>query len=332
MELNRAQAALDLVAGDTAPPVTQIEPLSGGVSNLSFRLVTEGDSFVLRMPPPGVRTGNAHDMVREAKVIETAGLITDKVPRLIGYSDDPSVLGDCFLVMEYLKGQFIGPNSAVSMPKEQARRLCENFVDLLADLHEGAVPQKAASIFGDPDSFVDRQVKGWSRRFEALNCDVSYQSLLEWIRTNQPHRSERVSLLHNDFKFDNLALNIADPSQIIGVLNWELAGLGDPFMDLGNALAYWVEATDSPHTRKMKRGPTDLPGMMTRAEIVGTYCARRNIAPPDNFRFYEVMGLFRLAVIALQVHVRMTGSSSASGVFRIGALDLLNRALTLTEE
>ncbi|SFM78444.1 phosphotransferase family protein [Shimia aestuarii] len=330
MDIDTANAALGLAMGANAPRVVAVETLQGGVSNLTYLLSTEGgERIVMRTPPIGQRSGNAHNMIREARVLSSVHHLFPEAPAILGFSEDPSATGDQFMLMAHIDGRSLPPGSAFDVTPEQARALCRNFVAALARLHSAPVTDAVSAAFGDPRGFVERQVAGWSRRYEKIGLPNARQPLLDWLAANIPADPERPSILHNDYKFDNLILDADDPTRILGVLDWELAGLGDPFLDLGNALAYWVEATDPPELHDFKRGPTDLPGMMTRDEIITAYCKERGLPRPASMDFYQAMGLFRLAVIALQVHLRLAGSANTEGAFLNSGLTLLNRAETI---
>lgn len=282
--------------------------------------------MVMRTPPKGARSGNAHNMIREAKVLEAVGPQYPQAPAIVGYSDDPSATGDQFMIMAHIDGYTPSPDGPFDVTPEQAQALCNNFVEALARLHTAPLTEDVRDAFGDPEGFVARQVAGWSRRYEKIGLKNPRRALLDWLAVSVPADPEQASILHNDYKFNNMVLDRGDLTQIIGVLDWELSGLGDPFMDLGNALAYWIEAGDSPEVRRFRHGPTDIDGMMSREEIITAYCNARGLPRPDAMGFYQAMGVFRLAVIALQVHVRMAGSADQDGPFLTAALTLLDRA------
>ena len=125
-------------------------------------------------------------------------------------------------------------------------------------------------------------------------------------------------MIHNDFRFDNLVLDAADPGRIIGVLDWEMATVGDPLMDLGGALAYWVEAGDDEVFQMFRRQPTTTPGMWTREQVVDHYCERAGLEmTPERWRFYEVFGLFRLAVIAQQIWYRFANKQTTNEAYAV---------------
>ena len=326
MDAETATKALRL-ATDSSETVSAVAPLSGGVSNLTYLLTLDaGARLVMRTPPPGQRSGNAHNMIREARVLEAVHPLFPEAPAIVGYSEDPSATGDQFMIMAQIDGRTLPPGSLFEVSPEQARTLCENFVDGLARLHEAGLTDAVQAAFGDPQGFVARQVAGWSRRYEKIGLENPRSALREWLLANIPLDPDRASILHNDYKFDNMVLDRDDLTRIIGVLDWELSGLGGAFMDLGNALAYWVEAGDPHALQSFKRGPTNLPGMMTRDEIIDAYSTARGFDRPANMNFYQSMGLFRLAVIALQVHVRMASGADKDGPFLDAALALLDRA------
>jgi aminoglycoside phosphotransferase (APT) family kinase protein len=157
---------------------------------------------------------------------------------------------------------------------------------------------------GRPDGYVERQVRGWSERYAGSRTDdlPVVDRVAGWLAARIP-TSPPPALIHNDYKYDNLVLDPADPARIVGVLDWELATLGDPLMDLGTSLAYWVEAGDPPGMIAMRFGPTTLPGMMTRAELAALYAARTG-RPLDHIVFYYAFGLFKTAVVAQQIYWR----------------------------
>jgi aminoglycoside phosphotransferase (APT) family kinase protein len=208
--------------------------------------------------------------------------------------------------MERRKGvvmRKVAPESLRSNP-EQVRRLCESFVDKLVELH--SLNYKAAGLgeLGRPEGFIERQVHGWTNRYQKSKTEElpAMNQTAVWLTENRPSESG-AALIHNDYKYDNLILEPTNLSQIIGVLDWEMATLGDPLMDLGVTLSYWVEATDSDAARKGSFGPTTLPGSYTRRDLVDRYRKQtgRNI---ENIHFYFCYGLFKLAVIVQQIYAR----------------------------
>ena len=178
-------------------------------------------------------------------------------------------------------------------------------IDKLIELHQVDVEKAGLSALGKGQGYVARQVGGWSERFRAARTpDVNdFEGVISWLEAKKPAAEVAITLIHNDFRFDNVVLDPANPSQVIGVLDWEMATLGDPLMDLGSSLAYWVQADDDPFFQLMRRQPTTEPGMLTRQEVV-EYYAEKTGYKVDNFDFYTIYGLFRLAVIIQQIYYR----------------------------
>jgi len=192
----------------------------------------------------------------------------------------------------------------LSMSKAQTSQLCKAALDGLIELHN--VDYKAADLghIGKGEGYTQRQISGWINRYQkAKTWNVPKGSrIMRWLEDHLPAK-EKICITHNDYRFDNLVLDANDPTRIIGVLDWELATLGDPLMDLGNTLAYWVQADDDFMARSTRRQPTHLEGMMTRQEVINYYCEQQNLEAKD-FAFYEVYGLFRLAGIVQQIYYR----------------------------
>lgn len=284
----------------------QVTQYSGGASNWTYALSFDNQSLILRRPPNGTKAKGAHDMGREYRLQNSLKPVFDKVPTMLGYTDDESIIGAEFYVMQKLEG--IIPRrefpKGMSLSKEKARQLCEVALDELITLH--SVDYEAANLqhIGKGAGYAERQISGWITRYEkARTWNVpKAKKVMQWLERKLPEK-ETICITHNDYRFDNLVLDANDPSNIIGVLDWELATLGDPLMDLGNSLAYWIEADDDFFARKTRRQPTHVPGMMTRKEVIQYYCNKRNINP-DDFAFYEVYGLFRLAGIIQQIYYR----------------------------
>jgi aminoglycoside phosphotransferase (APT) family kinase protein len=292
------------VPGLTLP--LSIHQFPGGASNLTYLLSFANREVVLRRPPFGHKAKSAHDMGREYRVMQGLRSVYPYVPEMLAFCENDSVIGSEFYVMERLNGVILRTNLPpdMSLSATDARQLCGNMVQRLVDLHQvdwEGTPLKELAREGD---FVERQLSGWSDRFQkARTPDVpDYQAITQWLGANRPAQI-RKCLVHNDYRFDNLVLDSANPMNIIGVLDWEMATIGDPLLDLGNSLAYWIEASDPAPLQLMRRQPTHLPGMMSRDELVACYLAKSGLQV-DSFRFYEVFGVFRLVVILQQIYYR----------------------------
>ncbi|HEY6779943.1 MAG TPA: phosphotransferase family protein, partial [Thermoleophilaceae bacterium] len=289
---------------DGEPAVRQF---SGGASNLTYLLRYPGRDLILRRPPPGTKAGSAHDMRREHRIQSALAPHYPYVPAMVALCTDEHVLGSDFYVMERIEG--VIPRSAMP-PQVDAgdpalmRALGERYVDLLAELHAIDPDTAGLTDLGRGPGYVARQVAGWSERYtRARTWNVpSFKRVMRWLDANQP-ADVATCVIHNDFRLDNLVLDPTDPVQVRGVLDWELATIGDPLMDLGSALAYWVEAGDGFGMQRFRRQPSQLAGMPTRRELVERYRAATGRAT-EQWAFYEVYGLFRLAGIAQQIYYR----------------------------
>ena len=295
--------------GDDVPAGTpQVRQFPGGASNLTYLLHYPGRDLILRRPPSGVKARGAHDMGREFTIQSRLAPVFSYVPGMVAFCDDPDVIGSDFYVMERLAGTILRSDlpEGLALPPADAATLCTNFVDVLAELHAVDPSRAGLDDLGKGTGYVARQVGGWSARYrKAITDNVGdYERVMGWLDEHQPEDvANRV--IHNDFRLDNVVLAADDPLRVVGVLDWEMATLGDPLMDLGGALAYWIQADDEAEYLAMRRQPSHLPGMLTRAEMVDYYGSRTgHTVTPEQWRFYEVFGLFRLGVIAQQIYYR----------------------------
>jgi aminoglycoside phosphotransferase (APT) family kinase protein len=297
------------------PLVTQY---AGGASNWTYRLEYDNDDLILRRPPAGKKAKSAHDMGREFRLQQALRPHFPLVPEMLAYSNDESIIGAEFYVMQRLVGIIPRRNlpRSVELSKDEVRSLCLNVIDTLVKLHKVDVEASGLTGIGSGKGYTRRQIDGWSKRYlDARTWNVpSGHRIMEWLAANLP-TDERICVTHNDFRFDNVVLDPNEPTTVIGVLDWELATLGDPLMDLGNMLAYWVQADDDFLARSTRRQPTHLPGMLTRQEVVEHYCERMGFKP-DNWAYYEVYGMFRLSVIAQQIYYRYHHKQTRNPAFK----------------
>ncbi|MEM0911239.1 MAG: phosphotransferase family protein [Pseudomonadota bacterium] len=284
----------------------RISQYAGGASNWTYSLSFDNRALILRRPPKGTKAKGAHDMGREYRLQRSLKPVFDKVPIMLGYSDNKSVIGAEFYVMEKLNGIIPRREFAkgITLTPKDAKRLCEVALDELIALHNVDYVATGLAHIGKGAGYAERQINGWITRYQkARTWNVPRaKNVMQWLANNLPTK-ETICITHNDYRLDNLVLDPKAPSQIMGVLDWELATLGDPLMDVGNTLAYWIQADDDFFARKTRRQPTHLPGMMTRKDIVAYYCNKQDI-DLDDFAFYEVYGLFRLAGIVQQIYYR----------------------------
>ena len=277
-----------------------------GHSNLTY-LVRLGDrEAVLRRAPFGTKVKSAHDMRREFRLLSALRGVYARAPRPIAFCEDEGVIGAPFYLMERVRGIVLrgdGSSSGLSLTPELLRATSTALVDNLADLHAVPLVGDVAAL-GRPEGYVARQVKGWTERWGAARTDdvPEVEAAAAWLAANLPPESGG-ALIHNDYKYDNVLLDPGDPSRVVAVLDWEMATLGDPLMDLGIALGYWIDPDDPTDMRARPPGPTFLPGNLSRREVLERYEARtgRRVAEP---LYYYVFALFRAAVIYQQIYKR----------------------------
>jgi aminoglycoside phosphotransferase (APT) family kinase protein len=216
------------------------------------------------------------------------------------------VIGSPFYLMERRRGLVVRKRlpPEISVSPETARRLSTALVDNLVLLHSLDPPAAGLGDLGKPEGYVQRQVTGWANRYaQARTQEVpAMERIVGWLNEHIPPGSG-AAIIHNDYKYDNLVLSAEDPTRIVAVLDWEMATLGDPLMDLGTTLGYWVEAGDPEDLRLAAMGPTALAGSLTRGELVERY-AEQTGRPVSNALFYYCFGLFKIAVIVQQIYAR----------------------------
>lgn len=297
----------------------ELQQFAGGASNLTYLLKIGERELILRRPPAGTKAKSAHDMGREFRVQQRLSPHFP-CPRPLAYCEDESLIGSTFYVMEKLSGIILRRDlpKGLAYTPEQARLLCEGFVDTLVRLHTLDYQGLGLADMGKPEGYVARQVSGWCERFAKAHTDdvPKCESIMAWLRAHQPADCARAGIIHNDYRFDNVVLSPTDNTTIIGVLDWEMATLGDPLMDLGSALAYWVQADDSPQMQSIRMQPSFIPGMLTRDQFVARYAEMTGLQI-GNFDFYYVFGLFRLAVIAQQIYYRYKLGQSKNPKFQV---------------
>lgn len=281
------------------------EKYPGGFSNLTYLLKCERGEAVLRRPPLGVRPGSAHDMPREARILSVLELRGIPAPKALATCEDEKVLGAPFYVMEKVDGVILrGGSVPAGFDAKAFAALSESFLDTLVAIHGATPSDPVIGGLGKPLGYVQRQVEGWTARWEKSRTeDVrSVEELAAWLAAHQPSESG-ACLVHNDYKYDNLVLDPANPSRIVAVLDWEMATVGDPLLDVGTALAYWIEAGDHPAFKALGLGVTALPGNLTRAQLWERYLAKsgRGSRPAT---WYHAFGVFKVAVIAQQIFAR----------------------------
>jgi len=312
--------------------------ISGGRSNLTYLVEGDGKQWVLRRPPLGHVLPTAHDMAREYRVL--AGLADTDVPvaRPIALCEDAAVNEMAFYVMEYRPGVVLAEGLPTGFAESESDRthISEALVDTLVRLH--AVDYRAVGLedFGHPDGYLERQVRRWSQQWERSKTAPlpEIDELIRRLSAALPV-SPPPTIVHGDYRLGNMALDPHDPGRVVAVFDWEMATLGDPLADVGYTLIYWVEAGDpqlaggvgsvSPFTAQ--------PGFYKRADIVREY-ARRSGRNVDAVDFYQVLALYKLAVISEGIYARfLQGKTYGEGFDNMGrsSAGLARRALGIAD-
>lgn len=284
----------------------EILQFPGGHANLTYLLRYGDREYVLRRPPLGPVAPRAHDMVREYRALAALGPYYALAPRVYALCEDPAVIGAPFFVMERRRGIVVRRTMPDEIADDPAvrRRIGEAAIDALADLHAVPVAGTPVATLGKPEGFVARQIAGWAERWQRAKTEElsAMEDLAAWLAARIPPALD-ATVVHNDFKLDNMMLDRHDPGRVVAVLDWDMTTLGDPRIDVGTLLGYWPEATDPTERLAIAMQPTHLEGFPTRREIVERYAARsgRDLGA---IAFFETFALFKLAVVLQQIHVR----------------------------
>lgn len=295
---------------DLPGPVT-VQQFPSGHSNLtyflSFNQTGDGEAveFVLRRPPFGSKVKSAHDMGREYRVLSKVHSVYP-APRPVLYCDDPSVLGAPFYVMDRLRGIILRRDlpAGLEIDPDTARKLDESFIQGLIQLHALDYGAIGLGDLGKPEGYMARQVHGWiDRYYKSKTHELpEVEQIASWLKDHLPPLCP-ATLIHNDYKFDNMILDANEITRIKGVLDWEMCTVGDPLSDLGTALGYWVDPHDPPEFQAVHWGPTMLPGSLTRKQLVQRY-AEKTGRDVSHIVFYYVFALFKTAIVVQQIYYR----------------------------
>ncbi|MGZ3422732.1 MAG: phosphotransferase family protein [Polyangiales bacterium] len=291
-----------------------IEQFPSGHSNLTYLVRTSSPSggdreLVLRRPPFGSKVKSAHDMGREHRILSKLHAVYPKAPKPLAFTEDASILGAPFYVMERIKGLILrrGVPKGFDLPPPKARALSLAALDGLIELHSLDYVKAGLGDLGKPEGYVVRQVTGWTKRWHDSKTDdvPEIDRIAAWLdeRMHAISAKSGAALIHNDWKYDNLVLDPSDPTKIIGVLDWEMSTIGDPLMDLGTTLSYWVEAGDPDELKMFAFGPTYMEGSVSRLELARIY-AEKTGRDVSDILFHFCFALFKLAVVAQQIYYR----------------------------
>ncbi len=302
----RLRPFLEAAYPGTAGPIAVLQ-FRKGHSNLTYLVRFGEQEAVLRRAPFGASVKSAHDMGREFRILSGLQGLYPQAPRPIAFCEDEAVIGARFYLMERVHGVIIrneAPPPGTTFTPELVRATSTALVDNLARLHEVDVTTGALAALGKPRGYVARQVTGWAERYQRARTDdiPDLERAAAWLAGHMP--PERgAALIHNDYKYDNVVLDPADLTRVVAVLDWEMATVGDPLMDLGTMLGYWIDPDDPPDMHIRSYGPTVLPGSLSRQGVVERYAARTGRDVADGL-FYYVFALFKIAVIGQQIYRR----------------------------
>jgi aminoglycoside phosphotransferase (APT) family kinase protein len=282
-----------------------VSQFSNGFSNLTYLLEIENKEYVLRRPPVGaIKRG--HDMGREFRVLSGLNRGFSKAPKAFAYTENNEIIGASFYIMEKVDGIILSFEEAKErqIPAAEFPVIANSWLDTFVELHQLDYKSLGLEDLGKPEGYVNRQVTNWSKQYlKAATEEVPVaHKVMNWLTDNQPIQYD-YSLIHNDYKYDNIVFKDDNWTEVVSVLDWEMCTLGDPLMDLGTSLAYWSMRSDNELISKSLPSPTIFGGNPSRSEIVEMYVQKsgRSI---NNLTFYYAFGLFKIAVIAQQIYYR----------------------------
>jgi aminoglycoside phosphotransferase (APT) family kinase protein len=289
----------------------QVAQFPGGHSNLTYLVRLGSHEFVLRRPPFGQVAPKAHDMPREYRLLAAINPFFPLAPRPYLLCEDPSIVGTAFYLMERSYGLIVRQEIPREIGDDLSirRRVSEAMIDTLASLHNVDIYSSGLVSLGKPAGFATRQVQGWTERWQrAKTSEVpELDEVARWLADRIPPETDihrrSATLVHNDFKLDNVMLDLSDPTRVVGVLDWEMSTVGDPLVDVGLFLCYWPEKDDPESRRNFNSPVTTEPGWMTRAEITERY-AERTGRDLSAIAFYETFALFKVAIAIQQIYFR----------------------------
>ena len=299
----------------TPADLPTVQQYRAGASNLTYLLTYKDCELILRRPPVGTKAASAHDMKREFLIQKRLLPNFPLVPKVIALCEDPLILGSDFYVMQRIEGVILRRDLPpdISLSTEEITTIGNLVIDGLVSLHH--VDSTSLAQLSKGPGYVGRQVDGWSKRYRnARTPDVApAEALMRWLERNQT-QDVASCVVHGDWRLDNIVFNLDEHPTLVGVLDWELATIGDPLMDLGSSMAYWIDHTDEAAFAALRRQPSNLPGMPTRKEFINRYLAKSEWECKD-FTFYEVFGLFRLTVILQQIWARYVAGQTTNPAF-----------------
>ena len=296
----------------------EIEQFPGGHSNLTYCLRTGGKEYVLRRAPLGPVAPKAHDMAREARILEAVSPYFPQAPKPYLVCEDPSIVGAVFFLMERRRGIILrhGIPDEITAQPDYTHRISEAFMSCFAALHAIDVEKNGLLVLGKPEGFVERQVKGWSERWVRAKTETMPEAdeVMAWLAARIPP-SGPPTLVHNDYKLDNVMFPLESIDRVEAVLDWEMTAVGDPMIDVGLTLCYWTHATNKRVSGGGVPAFTNGPGWYTKDEFIEAY-TRKTGRSVETLGYHEVLGVFKLAVILQQIYYRFWKGQTIDERFR----------------
>lgn len=297
-----------------------IEQFPSGHSNLTYLIKIGTQEFVLRRPPFGPVPPTAHDMARESRLLMAVNRFFPLAPKPFLLCEDKDILGVTFYIMERRRGLVVQRTLPPQIGEDQTlrRRISESLVDTIAELHSINIYDTGLSAIGKPAGFLQRQVKGWSERWQKSKTEElpKLDEVMVWLNEQMPaDNPARATIVHNDFKLDNVMLDLTDPARVVGVFDWEMSTVGDPLVDFGIFLGYWAQPDDPAARRETISPVTAQPGWLSRAEIIARYQEKTG-RDLSNISYYETFAIFKLAVVLQQIYYRFVKGQTQDERFK----------------
>ena len=326
------RAEFDKSGAENLPPDFLVEQFSGGHSNLTYLIKFGAKEFVMRRPPFGKLPPKAHDVAREFHLLEKIHPVYDLAPQVFFLCEDAKIIGAPFYLMERRRGIVIRQNEPPEIAGNAQKRgqISRAMVAALSELHRVDINETNLVALGKPANFVERQVGGWTKRWHAAKTEElpAMEKTAAWLAANLPPDAARPTLVHGDFKLDNVMLDGETAEKIVGVFDWEMCAVGDPLIDLGILLCYWVHLPKIGTSATIST-VTQNEGWFNRDEILAAYAQNSTILL-DNIAFYEIFAVFKLAVVLQQIYYRF--HQGATDDARFAHFDSFVRALAKLAE
>ncbi|MBC7908954.1 MAG: phosphotransferase family protein [Pyrinomonadaceae bacterium] len=309
----------------------EVRQFPGGHSNLTYLIRFNGDEFVLRRPPMGPVAPTAHDMPREYKLLNAVHPSFPLAPKPVLLCEDASVVGAPFYLMERKRGLIVRHRVPPEIGDDvnMRRRVSESVVDTLVALHAVDIHATGIVQIGKPLGFVARQVRGWTERWQRSKTSEvpEMEAVSRWLNERIPVETDvtAATLVHNDFKLDNVMLEREDPARVVAVLDWEMCTVGDPLIDVGLFICYWTLKDEEENSGESLSAVTHGEGWMTRGEIIERY-AQKTGRDLSHIKFYETFALFKVAVILQQIYFRFARGQTRDERFKSFDRRVLNLA------